>query len=138
MKVIKSKLKKNKILHIVYRRTDFNKRQDIINSENFIQLASIVLKKNQTFQAHKHFWKEINYKKTIAQESWVVIRGKVKVLFYDTNNKFLYQTILNKGDCSITLEGGHNYISLSNNTQVYEFKSGPYYGQTNDKVFIND
>lgn len=138
MKVIKSKLKKNKILHIVYRRTDFNKRQDIINSDNFIQLASIVLKKNQTFQAHKHFWKKINYKKTIAQESWVVIRGKVKVLFYDTNNKLLYQTILNKGDCSITLEGGHNYISLTNNTQVYEFKSGPYYGQTNDKIFIND
>ena len=138
MKVIKSKLKKDKILHIVYRKTDFNKRQDIINPENFIQLASIVLKKNQTFKAHKHFWKNINYKKTIAQESWVVIRGKVKVLFYDTNDKFLYQTILTKGDCSITLEGGHNYISLTNNSLVYEFKSGPYYGQINDKVFIND
>tara|TARA_B100000575_G_C23126470_1_gene652718 strand:- start:1329 stop:1745 length:417 start_codon:yes stop_codon:yes gene_type:complete len=138
MKIIKSKLKKDKILHIVYRKNDFKERQDIINPKNFIQLASIVLKKNQTFQAHKHFWKKINYEKTIAQESWVVIRGKVKVIFYDTNNKLLYQTILNSGDCSITLEGGHNYVSLTNNTLVYEFKSGPYYGQIKDKVFIND
>ena len=93
MKIIKSKLKKNKILHIIHRKTDFSKRQDIINPSNFIQLASIVLEKNQTFRAHKHFWKKINYKKTIAQESWVVIRGKVKVMLYDAFCMINYLTI---------------------------------------------
>ena len=53
---------------------------------------------------------EICDKNVIAQESWVVIRGKVKCSFYDINNKLLSHPILNQGDCSINLLwGSHLY-----------------------------
>ena len=47
-----------------------------------------------------------------------------------------YTEILNVGDASFTLEGGHNYEILEDNTLVYEYKTGPYEGQEFDKIFI--
>jgi hypothetical protein len=44
--------------------------------------------------------------------------------------------ILHVGDASFTLEGGHNYEILEDNTLVYEYKTGPYEGQEMDKKFI--
>ena len=66
----------------------------------------------------------------------MIIRGSVKVDYYDTDNKFLQNEILKSGDCTITLEGGHNYTSLSKDTLVYEFKTGPYFGFELDKELI--
>jgi len=44
--------------------------------------------------------------------------------------------ILYPGDASFTLEGGHTYEILEDNTLVYEYKTGPYEGQALDKKFI--
>lgn len=44
--------------------------------------------------------------------------------------------MLKPGDCSITLYGGHNYVSLEEHTLVYEYKTGPYLGQEKDKAFL--
>ena len=76
---IYSRSLKNKILHILYKKSDFSNRQDIVEPDEFIQVASLKLSKNQTFKAHKHLWKISNKDKIIAQESWVVIKGKIKV-----------------------------------------------------------
>ena len=46
------------------------------------------------------------------------------------------EPILEQGDASFTLEGGHNYQILEDNTLVYEYKTGPYEGQKLDKVFL--
>ena len=73
----------------------------------------------------------------IAQESWVVISGEVKCHFFDTDGKHLCDEVLLTGDASFTLEGGHTYTSLTDNTFVYEYKTGPYEGQKLDKVFLS-
>ena len=66
----------------------------------------------------------------------MVIKGSVKCFFYDLDDKLIQTEILNAGDCSITLSGGHNYEILEEETVVYEYKTGPYEGQIKDKVFI--
>ena len=71
----------------------------------------------------------------IAQESWVVIKGSGKVFFYDTDMALLETHTLSAGDSSFTLEGGHTYEILEEDTLVYEYKTGPYEGQAKDKVF---
>ena len=93
--------------------------------------------KGQTFKPHQHIWKD-GEKKVIAQESWVVIKGSVQCSFFDIDGSLISEPILNKGDCSITLEGGHTYSILKPGTLVYEFKTGPYKGQKYDKEFINE
>ena len=48
------------------------------------------------------------------------------------------EPVLEVGDASFTLEGGHTYTILEDDTLVYEYKTGPYEGQKNDKVFIDN
>jgi hypothetical protein len=133
---IYSKKNKNKLLHAINRVGDFDLRSDLSDSNNFLQLASLKYPKGKTFRPHMHIWRDVSHKKIIAQESWIVIQGSVKVFFYDLDKKLLTTEILYKGDCSMTFEGGHNYEILEENTLVYEFKTGPYEGIDKDKIFI--
>jgi hypothetical protein len=137
MENIYSKIDPNKLLHMVVRKKEITTgRQDIVPEDNFIQCSILNMEKGKTFKPHKHIWKE-RTRNVIAQESWVVIQGSVKCIFYDLDNCILTTKILNVGDASFTLEGGHNYEILEDNTLVYEYKTGPYEGQALDKTFIN-
>lgn len=138
MEKIFSKVDPAILLHIVCRKRDIQqKRFDIIDAENFIQCSSLKLDKGDTFRPHHHIWKNDGISHdVIAQESWVVIEGSVKCIFYDIDNTIIAEKILQPGDASFTLEGGHNYEALSDDTIVYEYKTGPYLGQTLDKRFI--
>lgn len=82
-----------------------------------------------TFPPHRHIIKERHYQEQIVQESWVVIRGSVKCIFYDIDDKIIATPVLNERDASFTLYGGHIYEILEENTIVYEYKTGPYEGQ---------
>jgi hypothetical protein len=94
--------------------------------------------KGQTFKPHKHIWKEQSRDKIIAQESWIVVKGRVKCFFYDLDDTLLVTSIIGHGDCSMTFEGGHTYEILEEDTIVYEYKTGPYEGQEMDKIFIKN
>ena len=140
MKEIYSKVEPERLLHIIYRLQDFydqeSFRADVIPLNNFLQLATLRLEKDQTFKPHKHLWKD-GEEKVIAQESWVTIKGEVQVTLYDLDDSIIYEPVLHPGDCSITLAGGHTYKALEPDTIVYEYKTGPYKGQKLDKEFIN-
>jgi len=60
------------LLHICIKKNFKRGREGIIPEKNFLQLASISLNKDQTFKPHQHVWKDVNYKKTIAQVAWVI------------------------------------------------------------------
>lgn len=133
---VKSKVK-DVLLHMVYRADEFTeKRTELVDADQFIQCAYLKMEKGKTFKPHKHIWKSPKVKRIIAQESWVVIRGSVKVFFYDIDGELLETHTLNAGDSSFTLEGGHTYEILEDDTLVYEYKTGPYEGQAMDKVFL--
>jgi len=129
--------KSGKTLHLVHRlATSCEGRSDLISPDNFIQCSFLNLDKGKTFKAHKHIWKKSPREEVIAQESWVVIRGSVMASFYDTDGNFIQDVELRAGDASFTLEGGHNYTILEDDTLVYEYKTGPYEGQQKDKEFL--
>jgi cupin fold WbuC family metalloprotein len=138
MEKIYSKIHPDKLLHVIVRKEDMLPgRQDIISEEHFIQCSILNMEKDKTFKPHKHIWKE-RTRNIIAQESWIVIQGSVKCIFYDLDDTVIAEPILKPGDASFTLEGGHNYLILEDNTLVYEYKTGPYEGQALDKTFINE
>ena len=136
MKKITSKVEPGKLLHIINRFDEIEGRTDVAPADQFIQLATLRMEKGKTFRPHKHIWKPAAKLEVIAQESWVVIKGSVECHFYDTDGELLGKPVLNVGDCSITLGGGHNYLILEDDTLVYEYKTGPYKGQKLDKVFL--
>lgn len=136
---IYSKIHPNLLLHIINRVEEIIDRMDLIPEENFIQCATLKMNKGKTFTPHYHLKRERYYEEQIAQESWVVISGKVKCFLYDIDNKTVIATpILNPGDASFTLEGAHTYEILEDNTVVYEYKTGPYEGQKLDKRLIGE
>jgi cupin fold WbuC family metalloprotein len=127
-----------RLLHIINRLPEINGRTNVVDDENFIQCATLRMEKGKTFQPHKHIIKERTHKEQIAQESWVVIKGRVKCIFYDIDDTIIAEPILGEGDASFTLYGGHTYEILEDDTIVYEYKTGPYEGQELDKVFIDE
>jgi|2_EtaG_2_1085320.scaffolds.fasta_scaffold08310_2 hypothetical protein len=138
IKKIYSEIEDDTLLHIFCSPSKIDTpRTDIVAAEEFLQLAVLKYDKGQTFVPHKHVDKEVPHT-SITQESWVVLKGKVKAILYDLNDEVLTTEILNEGDLSITFRGGHNYEILEEGTLVLEYKTGPYYGQVRDKEFIGD
>lgn len=131
-----SKKDPSKLLHLVHRITEIVDRTNVADDNQFLQLATLRLNAGKTFKPHQHVWKKPLYQNTIAQESWVIIQGSVEVSFYDIDGSLLEKVVIHRGDCSMTFEGGHTYTILEDDTVVYEYKTGPYYGQEQDKVFI--
>ena len=135
MRYIYSKVNPEVLLHIINRQSEITKqRTDIVPNTEFLQLSCFELEKNKTFRPHKHI--ENIRTTTITQESWIIIKGKIKAILYDLDDTILEEVELMPGDCSVTLLGGHNYLSLEDGTLVYEYKTGPYFGIDKDKEFI--
>ena len=142
MKKIYSKQDPEKLLHIICRKDELglhNKpeggRVDVAPENQLLQVAAIQMNAGKTFKPHRHIWKD-GEKNVIAQESWVVLSGSVRVTLYDLDDSILGEEQLTPGDLSLTFEGGHNYMATESNTFVYEFKTGPYKGVENYKTFI--
>ena len=136
MEKIYSKIQPDLLLHIINRKVEIEGRTNVVDDEQFIQCATLRMEKGTTFKPHKHIKKERHHMEQIAQESWVVIKGRVKCFFYDIDDTILSTPILGEGDASFTLYGGHTYEILEDDTIVYEYKTGPYEGQELDKKFI--
>ena len=145
MKLIYSKIDPSKLLHLVHRLEEIESlptknglaRINVAPVAEHLQLATLHMDEGRTFKPHKHIYKE-GEKEVIAQESWIIVKGSVKVVMYDLDDTIIDQIILNPGDCSMTFSGGHNYVIQEDNTIVYEYKTGPYKGIENDKVSINE
>ena len=138
MEHIYSIVQPGKILHTIVRKQDLTPgRKEVVSEDNFIQCAILNMEEGKTFKPHRHIWKE-RTRNTIAQESWIVIQGSVKCILYDLDDIIIGTPILYPGDASFTLEGGHTYQILEDNTLVYEYKTGPYEGQSLDKTFIGE
>ena len=138
MEKIYSKHNPDQLLHIIVRKDDLTPgRVEVVPENHFIQCALLNMEEGKTFKPHKHIWKE-RTRDVIAQESWIVVQGSVRCTFYDTDNKIIAEPILTPGDASFTLEGGHTYTILEDDTLVYEYKTGPYEGQALDKTFIGE
>ena len=135
---IYSKCEPDKLLHLINRFDEIDGRTDIAPEEQFIQAATIKFPQGgKKFRTHQHIWKPAPREQVIAQESWIVVQGSVRVFMYDTDQLFLQDEVIKKGDCSMTFEGGQTYEILEDDTIVYEYKTGPYMGVENDKIFYD-
>ena len=135
MKYIYSRKHPEDLLHIVNRVEDIDGRSDLTPPEKFLQVATFNINTDVKVKAHQHKWKKPPETQVIAQESWVVIKGRIKVFLYDTDGSLLVEEIISDGDCTVTFDGGHKFDVLEENTIMYEFKTGPYLGREMDKFY---
>ena len=100
------------LTHIVFRFSEFKGRLNIVNPKEYLQVASLLLQDGECFKPHVHVWKDVNIDMSVAQEAWVILEGSVHVRMLDSESNFVGKTVLNIGDCCITLNGGHEYRSI--------------------------
>jgi|TARA_R110001583_G_scaffold16196_6_gene65770 cupin fold WbuC family metalloprotein len=111
-------------------------RADLSPDDQYLQCAAKKLTKGTTFAPHRH--NEMIRTTDITQEAWVFLSGRVAARFWDTDDKLIYETELGAGDAAIVFRGGHSFEVLEENTILYEFKTGPYYGVEKDKTYIQE
>ena len=135
MQKIYSKVNKDILLLTLIRKDNItNDRIDLSPEEETLQVAVKSLKKRTSFKPHKH--NKIRRVTDVTQESWVFLSGRVKAQFYDIDDKIILETEMSAGDCVVVFKAGHSFKVLEDNTIIYEFKNGPYYGVEADKTFI--
>tara|TARA_B100000989_G_scaffold297664_1_gene284226 strand:- start:14284 stop:14691 length:408 start_codon:yes stop_codon:yes gene_type:complete len=109
-----------------------NYRKDLSPHEEFLQVSARKFSELIKVDPHKHFQIDRNTNRT--QESWIIIKGKVKAEIFDLNDELIDEEILTDGDCIVLFRGGHSLEVLSKETIMYEVKNGPYFGKINDKT----
>ena len=122
---IYSKKHKTKLIACIYKaKKKIQNRLDLSPTNELLQAGVIKLKNN--FDLRKHLHTQIVRKTKGTQEIWIVMSGKIKVTFYDTDKIKISEKTLNKGDMSILFRGGHSLKCLKKETIIYEIKNGPY------------
>ena len=133
---IYSKLKKKKLLHIFFK---FKKNSGINNltpQNEFLQVSVMGFNEKKIINSHKHLQHDKVRGKRQIQESWVLIKGKAKITYFDTNKKILRSFIMKQGDISITFFGGHKLEIMTKGSILYEYKTGPYKGSSKDLKYF--
>jgi mannose-6-phosphate isomerase-like protein (cupin superfamily) len=132
-----SKIDDTVLLFSVIKMQDITEqRLDLSPVENSLQASAKILKKDIEFRAHKHL--PLDRHTTRTEEAWVFLKGSVMATFYDIDDTVYDQIVLEAGDCAVVYNAGHSFTVLEDNTTLYEFKNGPYYGVEKDKVFLSE
>tara|TARA_R100000278_G_scaffold122226_2_gene107862 strand:- start:106 stop:528 length:423 start_codon:yes stop_codon:yes gene_type:complete len=130
-----SKVNPEKLICTITKKEDITQeRQNITPDSEFMQVGAKKTLNGDFFKPHKHL--PCNKHVTKTQEAWVILNGSAEGVFYDLDDSYLNSIVLHDGDCAVIYDGGHSLKILENDTLLYEFKNGPYFGRDKDKVFI--
>jgi hypothetical protein len=125
------------LLLVINRREDISiNRTDLSPGDQYLQCATKQLSKGTTFAPHKH--NELIRTTDVTQEAWVFLKGRVAARFWDVDDTLIYETELGEGDAAVVFRGGHSFEVLEEDTILYEFKTGPYFGVEKDKTYIEE
>tara|TARA_Y100000590_G_scaffold467985_1_gene648880 strand:- start:2153 stop:2578 length:426 start_codon:yes stop_codon:yes gene_type:complete len=136
MHKIFSKIKKNKLLHIFYKYKKNINRVNLSPNKEFLQASIIRFKNKKKINSHNHLKHDLFKNKRQIQESWILIKGEAKITYYDTNKKKIKKFAMKPGDISITFYGGHELEIIKKNSILYEYKTGPYKGNSKDLKYF--
>jgi len=125
---------KNKVVAIVYR---YEGNEDNINflssPDNSFQIGILNHPLGHVIPAHIHN----KIKRTIneTQEMLYVEAGRMKVFFYDKDNKAIAEEILLPGDLVNLISEAHGFEFLEKSRIIY-VKQGPYTNKKKDKKIL--
>jgi hypothetical protein len=94
--------------------------------DNFSQqVAFIRHQKGKTIEAHVH--NPVLREVLLTQEVLHIIKGRLRVDFYNQEETYLESRILSRGDTIVLVSGGHGFEVLTE-IEMIEVKQGPYVG----------
>ena len=106
---------------------------DFINDpSDILQVGYMSHKKNHKIVPHRHK----DFKRNISgtQEVLLIQEGKLKTIFFDSENNEVTSVILENGDLILLLGGAHGFDVLEDLSMI-EVKNGPYAGDQDKTKF---
>jgi hypothetical protein len=110
-------------------------RKNLSEEQDLLQVGVRILSEGFQVPAHRHLTSSQSQIQTI-QEIWILLAGKITANIYDLDGSLVRSLEINFGDIVIYKNGGHSLINHDKESALYEIKSGPYLGASNDKEFI--
>jgi len=120
------------VLYAILIKANYSKEGiEFFTPESFSQqLAYMKRPKNYEIIPHIHVK---SLKQTFdTQEVLLIKSGKVRIDFYENEEKYLISRILLPGDVILLSEGGHGFFFIEE-SEIIEVKQGPY-DSSKDKV----
>jgi hypothetical protein len=106
------------------------RRVDLTPPEQFLQACVLPLELGREIAPHIHAPREAAQAvRTITQEGWIVLRGRIRVRVFDLDRTFVQELRLGAGELIVTFYGGHSLTCEEQGTLMVEFKNGPYLGR---------
>ena len=130
--MVHSKVKAGQLLACVANTLECGERRvDLTPPEQFLQACVLPLELGKEIAAHIHTPRDAvpGPNPVITQESWIVLRGKIRVRLFDLDQTFLQEVQLAAGHLIVTFYGGHSMACEEKDTLIVEFKNGPYLGR---------
>ena len=123
--MIEKILHKKRLFALIVRR-QFRKKSGInffTSKEATQQFGFMKHKKNHIIKPHKHNKRLTRILRTT--EVILLLKGTLRVDFYNNNNKYLFSKKINEKDIIMLIHGGHGFKVLKN-VEMIEVKQGPY------------
>ena len=130
--MIEKILHKKRLFALIVRR-QFRKKSGITfftSKESTQQFGFMKHKKNYIIKPHKHNERQTRILKTT--EVILLLKGILRVDFYDNSFKYLFSKIINEGNIVMLVHGGHGFKILKD-VEMIEVKQGPY-SLSSDKI----
>ncbi len=116
-----------KIIAIIIGATFSKKGIEFFTPNEFSQqLGYMNRKAGYEIEPHTHHHVSRNVK--LSQEVLFIRSGKVQVDFYNDENEYFDQRILEAGDVILLASGGHGFTILED-AEMIEVKQGPFIGE---------
>ena len=113
-------------------------RADLSPPDEPLQVSIVLMGPGKQVQPHIHSPRDQSAPgATITQESWLVLRGRIRVRLFDLDRTLLEEEDLSAGCLLVTYYGGHSLECLEKDTVMLELKNGPYLGR-DFETFSND
>ena len=130
--MIEKVVHKNKLFALIVR-SQFRKKSGIkffTSKEATQQFGFMKHKKNHIIKPHKHSKRLTKILRTT--EVILLLKGTLRVDFYNDKNKYLFSKKINERDIIMLIHGGHGFKVLKN-VEMIEVKQGPY-SLASDKI----
>ena len=130
--MIEKVLYKKKLLALIVRGKYRNKRGvTFFTPSNYAQQFGYI-KHDKKYFIKPHLHKKRSSKISYTSEVILILKGRLRVDFYNLSKKYLFSKILNQKDIIMLVYGGHGFKILKN-VEMLEIKQGPY-NLSKDKI----
>ena len=120
-----------KIISIIIRQSYSNDGINFFSPKDFGQQIGFI-KRSKDFEVFPHYHNKIKRYIETTFEVLLIKKGKISLDYYDNNQVFKENKILNSGDVVLLGECGHG-IKMLEDTEIIEIKQGPYI-EEDDKI----